>query len=355
MKKQAMGILICIMALAISNTPVHAMGMHTPSLGQRALMVAMERLSVSPFDDGLALVTNAGYVTHQGSPTGDILDTVTRLSSMGRGNGTLLSIHARTEDPLFMVFVHKKGPQELAAVSLTTTDNTLTCSEVFNLWVGPGTSFAPFQEILGSKAFAIITLANGCYDSIPEPLIQAALFHDHFCCGVATGYFTAGFILSKRPLRDGESYTYIGVPSWCQDDYVTHRLNLTPGKKGYLSMIYPSKRPWNTEEATYTDLSGIVIRFNKATGTGDATVLSYAWKNQEFIESLGDYPADINWRQNPWLHVCYNRYVFQNEPAPETFVSAVKTIPLNNPDDFQRLTRLGANPLAEILGEDASW
>ncbi|VFQ44651.1 FmdE family protein [Desulfoluna butyratoxydans] len=355
MKKWCIAMLVWCVAWSLSALSAHAMGGHQPALGQRALMLAMTSLSASPADEGLALVTNAGYVEHQGQPTGEILDTVTRLSAMGRGKGNLLSVHARRDAPLFMVFVHQKGPRELAAVSITATGNQLEASEVFNLWVGVGTSFEPFTRILGSRAFAVATLANACYDGIPESLVQAALFHDHFCCGVASGYFTAGFILDQRPLRDGESYTYMGIPAWCQDDYITHALNLTPGKRRYLSMAYPSRRPWQTEEATWENIGGVIIRFNKATQKGDATVLSYRWQTNDFVESLGLSPDELDWHKDLWLHACYNRYVFQNPHAPEDFLSVHKTVELTSQADFDRLTRLGANPLAVILGNDIEW
>jgi|GEM_PF-3536715 len=355
MKKWNIGILVWFLVMGLSAFSAHAMGGHNPTLGQRALMHAMETLSASPFDEGLTLVTNAGYVKHQGESTGPILDTVTRLSAISRGAGNLLSVHARFDEPLFMVFVHRKGPKELSAVSLTLDGDELVASEVFNLWVGPGTSFAPFQEILGKKSFAIVTLANGRYDRVPEELLQGALFHDHFCCGVATGYFTTGYILSQLPLRDGESYTYIGVPAWCQDDYIVRHLNLTPGKKGYLSMIYPYNRPWKSNGTTWDQLGGVVIRFNSTTHKGDASVLSFQWKTGAFLESLGLSQSDLNWKENPWLHVCYNRWIFSQPPSPEEFVSTHKTIPLNSTDDFNALTRMGANPLSVILGEDTEW
>jgi len=355
MKKWCIGMLVWCVAGGMFALSAHAMGGHQPTLGQRALMLAMGTLSAAPYDEGLALVTNAGYVTHQGESTGDILDTVTRMSDIGRGKGNLLSIHNRRDAPLFMVFVHQKGPKELAAVSITATGNQLTASEVFNLRVDVGTSFAPLKKVLGSRAFAVATLANAYYDGIPESLVQAALFHDHFCCGVASGYFTAGFILDQRPLRGGESYTYMGIPAWCQDDYITHALNLTPGKRRYLSMVYPNRRPWKTQNATWDNIGGVIIRFNKASQKGDATVLRYQWQTNAFVESLGFSPEELDWHKDLWLHACYNRYVFQNPHASEDFVSAHKTVELNSQADFDRLTRLGANPLAVILGEDTEW
>lgn len=355
MKNWRIGILVWLVGVGFSAGSVQAMGGHNPTLGQQALMLAMEALSTTPYDEGLALITNAGYVTHQGESTGPILDTVTRMSAISRGEGNLLSVHARFDAPLFMVFVHQKGPKELSAVSIAASDNQPKASEVFNLRVDVGTSFEPFKKILGKKAFSIVTLANGYFDGIPAPLIQSALFHDHFCCGVATGHFTAGYILSRLPLREGESYTYIGAPAWCQDDYIVHYLNLTPGKKGYLSMIYPYDRPWKSAEKTWDNIGGVLIRFNRATGEGDASVLAYHWKTEAFLESLGLSPSDLDWRKNPWLHTCYNRYVFQSFHSPEEFVSIHKTMELTSQEDFHRLTRLGANPLAVILGEDTGW
>ncbi len=355
MKRWSIGAWICFLILGLSSLPAQAMGRHHRSLGERALMMAMERLSTAPYKEGLVMVTNAGYVEHEGESTGEILDTVTRMSNMSRGAGTLLSVHARFSDPLFMTFVHKTGPEELSAVYMTADGDQITCSEVFNLWVGPGTSFDSFKEIIGAKTFAIVTLANSVYDEIPKSLIQAALFHDHFCCGVASGYFTTKCILDERPLEEGQSYTYIGVPSWCQDDYITHYLNLTPGKKGYLSMIYPNGRAWKSHGKTWENLGGIIIRFDKKEGVGDASVLSYGWEKDAFIDSLGYDAESFDWGANPWIHACYNRYLFEDGQSSASFVSIAKTISLDSKADFDRLTRMGANPLAEILGKDKKW
>jgi formylmethanofuran dehydrogenase subunit E-like metal-binding protein len=82
------------------------------------------------------------------------------------------------------------------------------------------------------------SIANGWANDFPEDLIQGALYHDHLCGGVSTGFLTGSYIKKHLPLSENQRYTYIGAPAWCQDDYIATAMNLTPGKSGYLSMRF---------------------------------------------------------------------------------------------------------------------
>ena len=182
-------------------------------------------------------------------------------------------------------------------------------------------SFEPFQAVFGPKAFSIVSLANGWADGMPADLVAAACFHDHFCCGVASGYFTARFITGRLPLAEGERYAYIGAPAWCQDDYLMYYLNLTPGKHGYYTMAYPWSRAWKTDQQTFSDLGGIVIRFNARTGRGKADFLRFDWGWDRFKRFLGEPDLEMDWKTMSWLHVWYVKYLFHETGSPERFVS----------------------------------
>ena len=163
------------------------------------------------------------------------------------------------------------------------------------------------------------------------------------------------YIRKHLPLSEGESYTYVGLPGYCQDDFIINALNVTPGKGNYVTMQYPWYRPWRTSEQTYTGLSGIVVRYNKETKTGLASVLRFDWREDDFKHFAGEPNLQINWHGMPWLHVLYNRFFMRHLEEPEYFVSLVRTKKLENEREYRALVSLGSNALAELLGPDPSW
>lgn len=325
------------------------------AIGTAVLDAACGRLGIGSHSEDVACLTNAGYARWQGRSTRAFYDLIPQRLKISLGRGNLLAVHDRPEAPLWFAFAQKRSDGELMMVCLNIKAGKVEASEAFNGYIGKKQSFTPFSEVLGAKAFAIITLANGWADGLPEELLQAALFHDHLCCGVFTGQSTADFIRKRLPLEPGQTYTYIGVPAWCQDDYLMMALNLTPGKHGYYCMAYPWARPWQAGEKSYDHLGGILIRFDNARATGSACVLRYNWQEEEFKTFLGMPDLVLDWRTNPWLHAWYIRFGMQYLDAPEHFVSVFKQVELNSRDDLDRLTRMGAQPLAILLGPDPAW
>lgn len=325
------------------------------AIGQAAIRLAWDRLHIRSGDTDLACLTNAGAATLNGRGTRPLLDILPRLANIGIGRGNLLPVHDRRGAAPYLAFV-KKGPDKaLMMVLVRPTEQGMESTAAIDVRVDKGTSFKPFETAFGQKAFALVTLANGWADGIPEDLLSGSLFHDHLCCGVFSGYHTLNFIERQIPLADGERYLYIGAPAWCQDDYLVAAMNLTPGKHGYYTMAYPWDRPWQTGEKTYDRLGGIVIRFNDATATGWAYLLRYDWRWREFMDFLQMPGVAPDWKAQPWLHVCYNRFSMQHLDHPDFFVSVITRTRLESKKDLERLTHMGANPLAVMLGPDPAW
>ena len=325
------------------------------TMGRQVVETALARLGVGPETGDLACLTNAGFARYHGKETRIFYDIVAKYTPISLGRGNLLPVHCRPGEPLWFAFVHRKGKESLPMTWVTLENGGVRALPPLEIYVARHQSFEPFGAVMGKMAFSIVTLANGWAGNIPPDLMAGACFHDHFCCGVATGYYTARFITDRLPLAEGEHYTYVGVPAWCQDDYLIYHLNLTPGKHGYHTMTYPWSRPWQTEERKFSDLSGIVIRFNGKTGRGRADLLRFDWSWAGFKQFLGEPDLELDWKNQPWLHVWYNKYLFQGDYAPEKFVSVVKTRVLATRADRDALVRLGANPLEVMLGKDVSW
>ena len=324
-------------------------------LGQEAFDIAMKRLNPNE-DDSCACLTNAGYTTFKGQSTQGLYDIISNNKKLSFAKGNLLVVHDRNDAPLWLAMVSKPSTDKLMMVYVTITDAGINCSDLLDVYIGKGTSFTPFKAAMGEKAFAIVTIANGWADNIPENLLRGALFHDHLCCGVSSGYFTVKFIQEKIPLGQGERYIYIGAPAWCQDDYIMLALNLTPGKHGYYTMAYPWSRPWKTKEKSYDQLGGIIIVYSNKTNSGQAHLLRFDWRMSEF-KRFAHLPDDgeVDWKNQPWLHAMYNRFLMENKKDLEKFVSVVQTKELKNKKDLNRLINMGTNPLEEMLGIDLEW
>lgn len=320
----------------------------------KVVSTALMQLKAHPHD-ALACLTNAGYVTYQGESTLAALDILSKRTQISVGKGNLLQVHTAADEALWFAFVHQKSKKELLLTYIQPSGDAIEATAPLNVYVDINQSFEEVTSVLGKKAFALVTFANGWADNIPEDLMAGALWHDHLCSGVFSGLFTVKFLHAQLPLNDGEHYIYIGAPAWCQDDYICRVLNLTPGKHGYHTMAYPWSRPWTTAEKSYPKLGGIVVRYNSATQSGDATLLQFDWREDDFKAYIQMPELELNWGKNRWLHVCYNRFFMAHLDQPEMFVSILKTKQLTSPQDLNRLTDMGANPLQEMLGPDETW
>ncbi|EMS81338.1 FmdE family protein [Desulfotignum phosphitoxidans] len=321
-------------------------------MGMDAVAAAKKALSPGQID---VCLTNAGSALLDNQSCGILLDVFSGESGVSLGQGSLLTVHRAWGEPPWAAFVSQPSPKELNMVLVRITAQGPDLKGPLNVWVDKETDFTPFYEILGKEAFSLVTLANGWADKVPPQVLFGSLFHDHLCCGVFTGYFTSRYILEQFPLTEGQGYIYIGTPAWCQDDLIMNMLNLTPGKHGYVTMAYPWSRPWKTADAVYNNLGGIVVRKDGPAGGGTAWVLSFDWQWDKFQKFAGLSQDKPDWKNDPWLHVMYNRFFTRHLDRPSEFVSVIKSRKLETKEEVDTLVRLGANPLEILLGKDSSW
>ncbi|MCB2192901.1 MAG: hypothetical protein KQI62_15125 [Deltaproteobacteria bacterium] len=346
---------LLLLSLLLCAVPAWAGSDSLAQLCRRAVSLTSQRLGPLEQASSVACITNAGYAAYGQQGTLPLLDELPRLTAISPGRGNLLVRPGAPWEPLYFLFLKKEGPDKLMAIYLQLKEGKLTAGPALNLHLGDGTPLKPFKKVLGPMTFNLVTLANGWAMGLPPDLMRAALKHGHLCCGVFTGYFTARYILKHMPLTPGQGYIYIGAPAWCQDDYITDYLRLTPGTHGYLTMAYPWWRPWTTDKRAYKNLGGVVIRWDNQRKTGRAWVLSFDWHNDEFRKYLGKPDLKLDWKGQPWLHMAYDRFFMSRLGQTEHFVSMLKSEPLKGQAQLDRLTRLGANPLGILLGPDPSW
>lgn len=316
----------------------------------KSLKQAMAKLRNPKDTDNLVCLTNAGYALVQGEGTRTLCKTIRDACGVSADTGTILCVHTDLDAPLYFALAHKTGSDTLPLVLVSQDGDTFNVSEPLDVYVKKGKSFESFKS-LGRNAFSIVSIVNGWANEFPEDLIQGALYHDHLCGGVSTGFLTVSYIKQHLPLSENQRYTYIGVPAWCQDDYIATAMNLTPGKRGYLSMQFQWDDVWKTAEKEYTGLGGLVIRYDEKAQKGDATLLKFDWRRNDLLRFIGDPEFDLKERSNPLLHVYFSRFFLSNKAHPEKFLSVMATKPINSKDDLERLVAMGANPLEEMLGK----
>jgi formylmethanofuran dehydrogenase subunit E-like metal-binding protein len=355
MKSYFLTMVFFLLTLMGPRFEVNAKEAPIQQLGNQVIAMALKKLDADPNSTDLACLTNAGYVLYKKKSTLPLLDTVSQKTQISLGNKNLLQVHSNSSESLWFAFIKKKSPKELLLTYIEPTPKSIKITDPLNVYVKIGQSFDRFEEVLGLKAFTLVTFANGWADKIPQDLMEGALWHDHLCSGVFSGFFSVNFIRKHLSREKEEKYIYIGAPAWCQDDYIMRVLNLTPGKHGYYTMAYPWSRPWTTAEKSYPQLGGILIRFNSASQTGDASLLRFDWHEEDFKAFIGKPRLELNWKKDRWLHIWYNRFFLRHLNQPEFFVSILKTKKLNSQQDLNCLVDMGANPLEQILGPDPKW
>ena len=343
-------VVLCMVCLIFSVTQAWAGIESLRSETAKALKQAMANLQYPKDTENMVCLTNAGYALVQGEGTRTLCKTVRDICGVSADTGTILCVHTDLDAPLYFALAHKTSPDTLPLVLISQTGDSFDVSGPIDVYVKKGKSFEEFKS-LGRHAFSVVSIVNGWANDFPEDLIQGALYHDHLCGGVSTGFLTVSYIKKHLPLSGTQRYTYIGAPAWCQDDYIATAMNLTPGKSGYLSMKYKWDEVWKTGQKEYTGMGGLVIRYDEKAQKGDATLLKFDWHRDDLLKFINDPEFDLKDRSNPLMHVYFSRFFLAHKALPEKFLSVMATKPINSQADYKRLVAMGANPLEEMLGK----
>lgn len=315
-----------------------------------ALTEAMVKLGNPKDTQHMVCLTNAGYAMYQGQDTQALFKTIRDVSGLSADTGHILGVHTDLAAPLYFALVHKAGPDTLPLVMVLQNGATFKVSKPMDAYAKKGVSMKDFK-FLGRFAFSVVSIANGWANNFPKDLIRGALYHDHLCGGVSTGFLTVNYIKEHLPLSKGQRYTYMGLPAWCQDDYIITAMNLTPGKGGYLSMKFHWTDVWKTADREYANLGGLVIRYDSEAEKGDATLLKFDWHRDELVKFINDPGLDINQKGNPLVHVYCSKFFIAHKDHPEKFLSVMAAKQIKGKADLKKLVGLGANPLEEMLGK----
>ncbi|CAN2046099.1 Formylmethanofuran dehydrogenase subunit E domain-containing protein [Candidatus Magnetomoraceae bacterium gMMP-1] len=359
---------------AIENTtPVYSTEYEFfQALGNSAAEKAIEMLenesqarSASQDLDLIAL-TNAGYAAIDGKTTQASLDGLAEKTDTSFGKETLFEVHAAADANLWFFIYDKDSGNgvycEADASQFTSTtslpDDPFSIVTLYNIKADDDNLYANLPQAnedlfvnkgFGGNEFRIISLANLAANGAPYDMMKSALYHDHFCPGVTSGYFLAKYVQKNFPLTETYSnYFVLSVPPWCKDDALMTLLNATPGKKGYGVFYLNDDEISNLKDDT-KNIAGIFFRWNGDVSNPDVEglVLGFDWGTSKEDNHWND-DNDWTWWEARFRMDLYFLSYLNNL---DTFVKEIKTFNLNNylpngqPSD---LVHPGSNPL-EVL------
>ena len=311
----------------------------------------------------MLVLTNAGYAVSNGQTTEACLDGLAEASGCTIGRNSLLEVHSSREKPLWFVFFNKKTGNSAylevnAAAIQTALQNgggklmpTALFSKAASSNIGMEQILARPNEwnekvktkIFNGNEFAIVTFCNAAAHGAPQDFLKAALYHDHLCPGVNSGYLLANYLVREFPLRNSnEKYYIISSPQWCKEDALQTLLNTTPGKSG-MAVI-----PVNAETKARLipeakNLAGIYIRWNEKEQRGDGVVLSFDFNKGAVLAGL-DNKQGFPWESKLKLDIWYQNYY----DKPEVFIGPIKSFVIENGEKPEDYSRTGVNPLEKL-------
>ncbi|MCA1793229.1 MAG: hypothetical protein LC660_05030 [Desulfobacteraceae bacterium] len=152
-----------------------------------------------------------------GMSTQGTLDGLAKATGASRGKNTLVEIQAAAQAPLWFATYDRQSGfcayLEMKKSGTSDAENfprTLS-PEMFGIRTVERID-APYLyqhakafetrlagRIFGDNAFRVITIANAVASGASARVIRALEFHDHYCPGVISGIFMAGYVQTHFP------------------------------------------------------------------------------------------------------------------------------------------------------------
>ena len=333
-------------------------------LAQRSAEEAWTKMGERPAE--LIVLTNAGYSVVGRYTTEACLDGLAVATGCSAGRGNLLEVHTSREKPLRFLFYDKQSGRSVFS--------QLSGDAVLELITAPGADLAAMpveklytrlaleniaqeklladpaawnkkveEKVFGGFEFGIVTLANVAAGGAPYDFVRAALFHDHLCPGVTSGYQLAGYLKKEFPLRSPEeSYYVLAMPPWCKDDGLAVLLNTTPGKNG-MAVIPLDAKTKESLKPEAQKLAGVYFRYDSKTKKGEGLILAYDFDRAAALNGI-DMNKGFPWETRLKSDLWYMDYL----DRPELFISVIKRFALSDGEEPSDYAKAGVNPLERL-------
>jgi len=374
-------------------------------VGYRAAKIAMKELGFRKGDDVLCMTTagfsvidtGAGYPTEYYT-TEKAIDGVTAATGCSYTNGNLLTIHGAMQKALWFAFIEDGGDYagdciylaanketlktwldeekqttnkdlllrnfmalkdyeifpateddaKLANVKANMDANYLLSNDGITYWGNLKGSYARFDS--GGDEFSIMTISNiwAMDDPRAKQLLAASQLHDHICPGLTAGKYLADYLWKQLPLGKDEAYYIIGVPCYCKDDYFTYLMRTTAGTKSHMTGLLSSDDQQKLTAVGAGDAAGVFIRFNEATKTGKALVLTFDFNKVAADAGVNrsDF-KDFSTYKWWWARLKSDIAMMQYLDTPERYVATYGTYDVDQ-NLLDRLRTSGVNPYVEL-------
>ena len=310
---------------------------HWKAVGQFVAGMSLEMIqkaAAEPDKDNLIVLTNAGYAEMSGMSTQGTLDGLAQVTGASRGKNTLIEIQAAARDPLwFATYDRQSGfcaylEMKKSGTSVAESFPRTLSPEMFGIRTVERID-APYLyqhakafearlagRIFGDNAFRVITIANAVASAAPARAIRALEFHDHYCPGVISGIFMAGYVQTHFP--PGKSGYFVhSIDPWCKEDALMVLLNATPGKKKY-AVSYPAKADRAERLSEVETAATIIYRRDDDTQRWEGMILGFDWADTSCTET-GNGIID---------KLCMDLWYLEQIDSPEAFVKVLKTFSL---------------------------
>ena len=268
-------LLLCMMLL--TGTSAFAAGPQPwLNTADAALQRALSEIGATKGQDGLLLLTNAGYGRVDGRSTEQFIDLGGKYSGCSIGSRNLMLIHGSILDPLWFS-LYRKGSNKI----------------VFAKWTGGGfeqqiLDAAPDKiltpegwkqaasGLIGPNTFSVVSYSLTWAVNPPWTLLLSSAFHDHFCPGVNAGYIAGQYVMDKLPLGPGDKYVFASAPGKCWADALQVMFNATPGKSSGYSMAISGKK-LKEYGADGVNPMTVAMRVNQKKDSCTGVVLGFDW------------------------------------------------------------------------------
>lgn len=290
---------ICLGIASERRTPLSS----EMNMAQEALGKAFSEIGLPKGDPNLLVLTNAGYGQIGSKTTEAFLDIAKEITGCSIGSRSLLPVHSSINETLWcsvfrkdtgkLVFLKWTGQNFGQQVVHALPENILT-PEGWQKAAG---------GLIGPNIFSVISISLTWAVGPPWPLLKSALFHDHFCPGVNSGYIMAEYCREKMPLGPGDQYIFVTAPGTCAADALQVVFNTTAGKSsGYAMFIAPAVSAKYEKDKVRPVTIG--MRVNRKNDVCEAVVFGFDWhKAYADTQVKAEEMAPPGGRDNPMFWV----------------------------------------------------
>ncbi len=264
-------------------------------IGKRAaemakdIFMAERGINLEKDNLNIAVLTSAGYVYVNGTPTDPCYDGIFEVLGSRLSRKNLLPVHSPFYKPLWFTFV-VKGADGMTLDSVYIYYNPETCllSAGATPWGSRVNDIGPYalndptlnyggnSVVFGDLYFSIESIANAWKYDVPYDHLVTFLFHNHVCPGVQPGFFITEYAFDNYPLSPGQQYQWFGTSIYCKDDALIYLMGVSPGTGTYFAKRVLQEElespmiPGGSEE-------GILIVWDPVKKVGKAVMISFKW------------------------------------------------------------------------------